>query len=162
MRWAGIAVLSAALMAPGAEECSSVEAAHRALLKSSFSAERSFSLMLNGELKAREVSRVTYSDGELAKEIIEHELLDDNLVLDEGEGEAALRLPFACERLNQLESGAYELSSLDGTEKAVFVWSKGKPGILEPISWQATERKRFLWKKLVIEAEIEYRNFAWQ
>ncbi len=83
------------------------------------------------------------------------------MVLEEGDRESALELPFACERLNRLDAQRYELSSSDGTEKVVFALSDDGR-VLRPVSWHNHEKKRFLFKKFEIEAVAEYRDFAWR
>ncbi len=148
-------------MAPGEEECVVLQAAHQAFLKSSFTFEQHSTLTLNGELKMREVSRLTYSDGELTRETLEKEVFDESLVLEDGESEAALELPFDCHRLDLVEKGLVALSNSDETEKVVFVWDR-ENGVLRPSRWINNETKRFLWRKFVIEAVADYRDFAWE
>ncbi len=150
-----------ALMAPGVERCPALEAAHAALLESSFTCVRHLTVELNGDLKAREVTRLTYRAGELKRETLEKELLDDNVVLEEGDEESALAVPFDCDRLERVGEGALELTNPAGTEKVVFAWNRAS-GALRPLRWTNNETERFLWKKFVIEAVAEYRDFRWE
>jgi len=159
MNWPVLLILAVALIKPSEEECLVLQAAHQALLKSSFTCERHFTLKLNGELKVREVTRLTYSKGELTRATLEKEVFDESLVLEEGEVEAALELPFDCHRLERVEAGVFELSNADGTEKVIFVWDRGD-NVLRPSLWINNETKRFLWKKFAIEAVAEYKDFA--
>lgn len=161
MSWIAPLLASVALIAPGSRECADLEAAHGALLTSSFSMERRFAVKMNGKLKVRETARFLYADGELTKETVEREVLDRSLVLDEGNELAALELPFSCERLARTEEGRYELSSADGGETVVFIRDRDR-GALQPIAWRSTERTRFLFRKLVIEATAEYGSFDWR
>ncbi len=116
---------------------------------------------MNGKLKMRETARFLYAAGELTKEKVEREVLDRHLVFDEGHELAALELPFSCERLARTEDGRYELSSADGNETVLFDWHRER-GPLRPIAWRSTERTRFLFKKLLIEATAEYGSFDWR
>ncbi len=163
--WPLLLLLAVALMKPGEEECLVLQAAHQALLKGSFTSERHFTLKLNGELKVREVTRLTYSDGELTRETLEKEVLDESLVLEEGEAEAALELPFDCHRLERVEEGLFELSHADGTERVLFVWARGN-SVLRPSHWINNETKRFLWKKLYrarfLGHQFDDLGFVWQ
>ena len=153
---------SLTMMAPGAQECRDAEAAHAALLTGSFSVERRFTLTLNGKLKVRKLVHLQSTDGELTRETLEVEKYDSKLVLEEGEGDAILEIPFACDRLEHLDDGSLRLTSPDGTEKVVFAWSAEREGALEPVSWRSDETARFLWKKFVIEAVAQYENFVWE
>ena len=139
-----------------------MEAAHATLRGGSFSVDRRFTLKLNGKLKARGLVRLKSTDGVLTRETLEMERYDDRLVLDEGDGDAILEIPFACERLERLDDGSFQLTSADRTERVVFVWSAGREGALEPVSWRADETDRFLWKKFVVEAVAQYENFVWE
>ena len=104
----------------------------------------------------------SYAEGELKQETLEKEVLDGGLVLDPGEGESALAVPFACDRVERLADDRYELISPDGTERVVFLRNADGDGALQPVSWRSDESTRLLWKKLVIEAVAEYRNFEWR
>jgi hypothetical protein len=143
------------------QDCSELEAAHGSLLKASFSVERHFEARLNGKLVVRETTLLSYADGKLTKEVIEKEVFDKRVALEEGPGDPAVDLPFACERVRQLEDGRYELSSADGNESVLFSWDR-EEGILVPIAWINTEKKRFLFKKFLIEARATYHNFVLQ
>lgn len=160
---AGVLATAATLAAVprGSAICTELEAAHRALLEGSFSVERQLSLTINGEPKLRELVRLTYHAGKLQRQTLSRELLDDSLVLEEGEEESALALPFACERLMARGEGRWELASADGTETVLFAGGIGQ-GSLRPLRWRSAERTRFLWKKLAIEAVADYREFAWR
>lgn len=156
-----ILFLSAMLqMAPDLDGCSILEAAHQSLLESSFSTERHFTFRLNGELKVREVTRLTYENGKLTRKTIEKEVFDDGIVLEEGEDEAALVLPFECSRLKWVDERTVELSNSAGTEKVSFIWD-GASGTLRPALWINNEVARFLWKKFKIESVAEYKVFEW-
>ena len=117
--------------------------------------------MINGELKARQTTRMTYDDGSLKREVLSEELLDKNLVLDEEEVLSVLTLPFDCARLTKNPDGRYELTSANHAEKAVFELREAELA-LRPLRWTNTETVRFLWKKLEIEAVAMYHDFAWQ
>lgn len=161
MSWLSVILAAAAPLALGAEECSSLEVAHEELLKSSFVCERHFTLKMNGDLKVREVARVTYSDGEVVRETLEKRILSDNLILEERSEESALTVPFDCTLLESIDEGLVELSNAEGTERVVFAWDRANR-VLRPIRWKNNEAKRFLWKKFVIEAVVEYKDFAWE
>ena len=161
MNWSVFLAAALMLAAPGSEECSTIQAAHQALLESSFTAERHFTLVMNGELKARQKSRVTYSDGQLATETLSQELLRKNLVLEEEDTLSVLTLPLDCQRLVRTADGRFELTSADETEKAIFELRDGEEA-LRPVSWSSNERVRFLWRKLQIEAMVTYRDFSWR
>ena len=123
--------------------------------------ERHFTLKVNGELKAREISRLTYSDGELEQEIIEKEVLDKKFVLESDEELSALAVPFSCDRVERLADDRYELISPDGKEWVVFLRGADGEGALQPVSWRNDDSVRFLWKKFLFEAVAEYREFEW-
>lgn len=158
---AGLLLAAAVLAAPGGQDCARLEAAHEVLLGSSFTVVRHFTVSLNDALKVREMTRLAYDGGELSRETLEREVFDDNVVLEEGEDETALAVPFACERLEELEAGRYVLSSADETERVTFEWSEER-GALRPLSWENQESKRLLFKRFVIEAVAEYRDFEWR
>lgn len=159
MKLLGALVVMASISAPTEDVCLQLETAHSALLGSSFTTTRHFTLRLNGELKMREVARLTYADGKLTKELLEKEVLDDSLVLEEGAGEAMLDLPFDCSRVEFVDEATVKLHNPDRTESVLFVWNSAD-GTLRPSLWENNETERFLWKKFVISAVAEYKKFT--
>lgn len=156
-----VLLISASLLSPAAETCSDLEAAHQAFLDSAFTAERHFTVVMNDKLKVREVARLNYANGELTTETIEREVFDKNIELDPGNGEWSLEIPFDCERTTPMEADRFELKSADGKESVVFLFDRDR-GILRPLSWKSTDKTRFLWKKYVIHATAEFRQFEWR
>lgn len=155
----GVFVVMASISAPTEDECLHLQAAHGTLLGSSFTAVRHFTLKLNGELKMREVTRLTYADGKLTKVVLEKEVFDDSLVLEDGVGDAMLDIPFDCSRVELVDEATVRLRKPDGTENVVFAWNSAN-GTLRPRLWENNETERFFWKKFVISAVAEYKNFV--
>ena len=160
-------LLAAALLLPcpalGAltsEECSTVRRAHEQLLEGSFEVERTFRLSVNGDLKNREVALLTYSAGRLETEVVEYEAFS-KIWVHENEGkDFVLEMELACERLEALGEGRYELTSEDGLEVAVFELAD-EPGALRFVAWRSDDEARLLLKKFAISARAEYADFEW-
>lgn len=154
-----VLALAAALLAPGGLDCEAVRRAHQTLLEASFTTERRMTMQLNGKLKARVVDRLSYDSGRIERETLSKEIFDKRLRLEEGEG-ASFAIPFACERLERRDE-TFVLASKDGKEKVFFVLDPDR-GALRPVRWQNREIERFLFKKFVIEADLEYGEFTWR
>jgi len=161
MTWLALLLISASLLSPGSEACSDLEAAHRAFLDSAFTAERHFTVIMNDKLKVREVVRLNYAKGELTTETVEKEVFDKNIELDPGNGELSIQIPFDCERVTQIAAGQFKLMSADGKDSVVFFFDRER-GMLKPLSWESTDKTRFLWKKYVILATAELKDFEWR
>ena len=161
MNLLGVLLSVSTILGPTAEECLVLETAYNALQRSSFSAERHFTLKLNGELKMREIARLTYTAGTLTKTLLKEEIFDDGLVLEEGDGEAMLDLSFDCARVDIVDDGNVQFHNADKTEKVVFAWDSTK-GTLRPVLWEISETHRFQRKKFVIESMAEYKKFKWE
>ncbi len=149
------------LVALTPEECSTVREAHERLLRSSFEVERTFRMTVNDDLKKREVTLLTYSEGELSTEILEEEQHSKMLVFDTEGEDFVLELPFSCERLAASEEGRFELASKDGLEVAVFELD-AETGALRPLAWRLDTTARFLFKKLAMAGRVEYSGFEWK
>ena len=67
------------LSAPAPETCVTLRSAYDNLLVSSFTVERTMTVHMNGKLKAREVSRLDYSDRQLVTEQLELDLRDRHI-----------------------------------------------------------------------------------
>lgn len=141
-------------------ECESIETRHAELLAGSFEVLREFRMSINGELKKRELVRVSFDNGAFETEILEEETYSKMLVLDGGGGDPALSIPFDCARLEQLEDevDGYRLTSEDGLEWVVF--RRHEPtDTLAPTEWRLETVERFLFKKLEIRGEASYSDF---
>ena len=149
-----------ALVAQTPEECSAVRQAHERLLEGSFEVERTFRLSVNGDLKNREVARLTYSAGELETEVVEYEAFSKMWVHENEGKDFVLEIRFSCERLEAAGEGRYELTSEDGSEVAEFELGD-ESGALRPVAWRSDETARLLFKKFAISARAEYSGFEW-
>jgi hypothetical protein len=149
------------LMAQTFEECLTVGRAHEALLEDSFEVERTFRLSVNGNLKNREVARLTYSSGKLETEVVEYEAFSKTWVHENEGKDFVLEIGFACERLEAVGEGRYELTSEDGLEVAEFELGD-ESGALRPVTWRTDETARLLFKKFAIAARAEYSDFEWK
>ena len=149
-----------ALVAQTLEECSAVRQAHERLLEGSFEVERTFRLSVNGNLKNREVARLTYSAGELETEVVEYEAFSKMWVHENEGKDFVLEIRFSCERLEAAGEGRYELTSEDGSEVAEFELGD-ESGALRPVAWRSDETARLLFKKFAISARAEYSGFEW-
>lgn len=156
-----IVLLWPALVAMTPDECATVQRAHERLLNSSFEVERTFRMSINGNLKKREVTLLTYSAGELETEVIEDEVHSKILVFDSEGEDFVLEIEFACERLEEVGDGRYELTSEDGLEVAEFELDD-ETDALRPVTWRLDTTARLLFKKLVMEGRTEYSGFEWK
>ena len=159
MNLLSIFVMMASISVPTEDECLHLQTAHSTLLGSTFTTIRHFTLKLNGELKMREVTHLTYADGKLTKVLLEKEVFDDSLVLEEGAGDAMLELPFDCSRVELVDEATVQLHNPDRTENVTFAWNSVE-GTLQPSLWENNETERFLWRKFVISAVAEYKDFS--
>lgn len=149
------------LVALTPEECATIGRAHERLLESSFEVERTFSMSVNGNLKKREVARLTYSAGELATEVVEDEVLSKVMVFESDGKDFVLEIRFACDRLEGTGEGLYELASEDGLEVAEFELEDAT-GALRPVAWRLDTTERFLFRKLVMAGRAQYSGFEWK
>ncbi len=148
-----------AALTPG--ECSVVSRAHERLLESSFQTERTFTLTVNGDLKNREVARLSYSAGELETEVLEYEARSKMWVYENEGRDFVLEASFGCDRLEAAGGSRYELTSEDGSEVAEFEL-EDESGTLRPIAWRSDETARVLFKKFAISARVVYADFEWR
>ena len=144
-------------LAPG--ECRPLEEAHERFLASGFTATRSLQFSLNGQLKRREVARMSYSAANVDVIVVEEEVLSKNIVI-EGEGDPLIDLEFSCSRLEALGRNRFVLRSEDGTETATFVLEPERR-VVRPESWRLAETERFMFKKFEIEGAASYEDFGW-
>ena len=150
-----------ALLAQTPAECSAVQQAHELLLQGSFEVERTFRLSVNGELKNREVARLTYSAGRLETEVVEYEAFSKIWVYENEGKDFVLDIGFDCERLAAAGEGRYKLTSEDALEVAEFEFDV-EAGVLRLVAWQTDDSARFLFKKFVITGRVEYSDFEWK
>jgi hypothetical protein len=149
------------LPVPTPEKCVALQSAYEKLLASSFTVERRLTVNMDGKLKVREVSRLEYTDGRLVIERLELDLRDKNMVIEPTQSDAALEARLACDFIEDLGNDRYKVRTKEGAEELEFIVDTGRDALI-PTVWRSREKKRFLWKKLIIEAEVIYGSFEWQ
>ncbi len=148
------------LAAPTAEKCVTLRSAYENLLGSSFTVERSMTVIMNGKLKAREVTRLDYADRQLVTEQLELDLRDKNMVIEPTQSDAALEASIVCELIEDLGKDRYKVRAKTGEEELEFILDTRRNALV-PVVWRSREKARFLWRKFIIETEVIYDNFEW-
>ncbi len=149
------------LSAPAPEMCVTLRTAYDNLLASSFTVERTMTVNMNGKLKAREVSRLDYSNRQLVTEQLELDLHDKNMVIEPTQSDAALEASLVCELVEDLGKNRYKVHTKDGAEELEFILDTRRNAVI-PAAWRSREKARFLWKKFIIETEVIYGSFEWR
>lgn len=121
--------------APTPEKCVTLQSAYQSLLRSDFTVERRMSVTMNGKLKAREVTRLDYADGQLVPERLELDLRDKNLVIEPTQSDAALEASLACDLIEELGDDRYMVRTKDGTEELEFILDTRRNALI-PAAWR--------------------------
>jgi hypothetical protein len=159
-----VLVVAAALLAGAASavECYQLRSAHQKLLSSSFSLERHLTILVDGEQRSQEVSRIDYAGGKVTRTVQKQDFADNKKMDIDIQGDPAVKLKFDCRSFQPLGSDRYRFHSHDdkGDEEIVFALDPQR-GALVPLSWTATQTAKVLFIKKTLKLIGENKSFEW-
>lgn len=134
--------------------CERIAAAHAQWLRSCFDVRRDVEIEIDSQLATREDAVVAYRSGEVAIEVLEKEVSEKRLSIN-GEGDMAIEIPFACDRLTTLDKQTYTLVGPSEPERVTFRYDEGR---LTPLRWDFEATERFLFRRYHLVARAIYRD----
>src|SRR5437764_345304 len=132
-----LALVMAVMVGAGPSlDCDQLKSSYQHLVSSSFRMERHLTVLVDGEQRAQEISRIDYADGKVTRTVQKQELAGDKKMEIDIQGDPAVKLKFDCRSFQPLANDRYRFRSTDekGEEEIVFALDPQR-GALVPLSW---------------------------
>ena len=137
-----------------AADCPSLRERYVALLATPFSVERDLTFRINGEVRAREVSLLTWNGRNLEKRLVSKEPRKATVDVT---GDPITSLRFACEGWGESDGGELAFHSPEGE---TIVFRTDPAGGLIPLRWEETQTVKVLFARRKVVATASFAKFS--
>lgn len=171
MMTALLALISAGL---NPAQCDAFTAAHERLLNGTFRVERHVEMTVDGEPKYRSVQELTYADGEMNKELVSEEHLDDRISIRDGGSYPAFE-PMNCSAGYRegdeyvfpagdfvVRAGDDPNGKMPGDKGWVAFRIDGETGVAVPLRRWSEKKESYFFVTYEMRMAIRYEGFHWE